>query len=148
MQSIHILCVGFVLLTDAATGSTGRGNPGQTQGASSEVSVGEDIRQTELGVVSLTVKVEEVAHINVVDTELVLGFGLAVRAVEDLNPVDLEGVSCVSVPASTELCVSVDTIDSLHMLSDDGEDLLLCLGVSPLLLSDMVPQQWICLNEQ
>ena len=66
--------------------------------------------------VFFAVQVQKVGDINVVLTKQVLGLHLAVRVIEDLDPVDLEGVASVPVPACTKLSVPVYPVNCLHML--------------------------------
>ena len=60
VDTVHIFCISFVLFTNTPAGSAGRGYPGQAQGSSGEVSICENVGETEVGVVSFTVKIEEV----------------------------------------------------------------------------------------
>ena len=148
MNPVNILCVSFVFLTDSPTGSRGRGYPGEAQSSPCEVSVGENVGQTEVGVILLTVQVEKVGNVYVTHTKWVLWRGLTVGVVQYFDSVDLEGVSSVASVPSVELRVPVDSVDGLDMLGYNGEDLLLGLGVGLLLFPDMFPQQWICLDKQ
>ena len=148
MNPVNILCVSFVFLTDSPTGSRGRGYPGEAQSSPCEVSVGENVGQAEVGVILLTVQVEKVGHVYIAHAKWVLWRGLTVGVVQYFDSVDLEGVSSVTIVACVELCVSVDPVDGLDVLSHDGEDLLLGLGVRLLLLPHVLPQERVGLYEQ
>ena len=148
MYPVDILSVGFVFLTDSSARPRGRGHPGEAECAASEVSVSEDVGQAEVGVVLLTVQVQEVRHVNIAHTERILWLAVTIRVVQYFDSVDLEGVSSVTIVACVELCVSVDPVDGLDVLSHDGEDLLLGLGVRLLLLPHVLPQERVGLYEQ
>ena len=117
VNTVHILCIRFVLFTNTSAGSTGGSHPGQTEGAAGEVSICEDIGETKVRVVSFTVEVEKVGHVNVVQAKWILWFDLAIGIIENFDSVDLECVTCMTISASTELCVSINSIHRFHMLS-------------------------------
>jgi len=71
MDAVNVFGVGFVLLANAAAGATSARHPGQAQGSTREISVGEHIREAEVLVVLLAVQVQEVGHVNVVQAERV-----------------------------------------------------------------------------
>ena len=138
-----------VFLTDSSFYSgAGVPWPGESQDSTREVSVGENVGQTEGRVVSLTVQVEKVRGVNISLTEWVLWRGLTVRIVQYFDSLYLESVPRLPYTTNVELRVPVDSVDGLDMLGYNGEDLLLGLGVGLLLFPDMFPQQWICLDKQ
>merc|ERR1719186_502118 len=71
-----------------------------------------------------------------------------VAVVVYFNSLHLEGVSEMPVSSRTELCISVNAIDRLDMLSNQREYFLLSFGIVLLLLSYVSPEQRISLNEQ
>ena len=61
---------------------------------SREVPVGEDTGEEEVvGVVCLAVKVQEVGHVDIIQTERILWLHKTVGVIEDFDPVGLEGVA-------------------------------------------------------
>ena len=117
-----------VFLTDSSFYSgAGVPWPGESQDSTREVSVGENVGQTEGRVVSLTVQVEKVRGVNISPTEWVLWRGLTVRIVQYFDSLYLESVPRLPYTTNVELRVPVDSVDGLDMLGYNGEDLLLGL---------------------
>jgi len=151
VDTLIIFRVCFVLFADAPTGPTSRSYPRQPQSSPSEVSVGEHVGQAEVLVVHLAVQVQEVRHVDIRQTERISFVSRPPRAVAVVvyfNSLHLEGVSEMPVSSRTELCISVNAIDRLDMLSNQREYFLLSFGIVLLLLSYVSPEQRISLNEQ
>ena len=151
VDSVDILGVGFVLLTDATACATSRGDPSEAKGPSREVPVGEDVGEAEFLVVLLRMQVQKVGHVNVGQAELLVlpvVPVMAVGVIEDLDPIHVESVPGVSVLPLGKLGVPVDPVDRLDVLGDHAQDLLLRLLLVPLLFVHVLPQQWISLDEE
>jgi len=151
VDSVDILGVGFVLLTDASACATSRGDPSEAKGPSREVPIGEHIGEAEFLVVLLRMQVQKVGHVNVGQAELLVlpvVPVMAVGVIEDLDSIHVESVPCVSVLPLGKLSVPIDPIDCLDMLRNHAQDLLLRLLFVPLLFVYVLPQQRISLYEE